>query len=77
MELQTRKLHFIQEILSINNEEVIDKLEMVLKEEKESLDPVLKDKLTSRALKAEKDIQEGRIVTREQMEKNLNARLGL
>lgn len=77
MDLQAKKLHFIQEILSISNENIIDKLDKVLKKEQQQLDPVLKEKLTSRALKAEKDIAEGRTMTREQMEKRLNARLGL
>ncbi len=76
MDLQTKKLHFIEEILAIQNEEVIDKLELVLREER-SLDPVLKDKLTSRALKAERDIAEGRTMTRDELEQKLNARLGL
>ena len=76
MDLQTKKLHFIEEILAIQNEEVIDKLELVLREERR-LDPVLKDKLTSRALKAERDIAEGRTMTREELEQKLNARLGL
>jgi hypothetical protein len=44
---------------------------------KSSLDPVLKEKLTSRALKAEEDIKEGRVYTREEFEKKLDNRLGL
>lgn len=33
MDLQTRKLHFIEAILSIGNEKVIEKLEALLKKE--------------------------------------------
>lgn len=77
MDLQTRKLHFIEEILAISDEKVIEKLESVLKKEQQELDPVLKEKLTSRALKAEQDIKEGRVMNREEMEKKLNARLGI
>ena len=44
---------------------------------KSSLDPVLKEKLTSRALKAEEDIQAGRVFTRKEFEKKLDNRLGL
>jgi len=44
---------------------------------KSSLDPILKEKLTSRALKAEDDIQSGRVYTREEFEKKLDKRLGL
>ena len=76
MDLQTRKLHFIQEILTISNEKVIEKLELVLKEQ-QILDPMLKEKLTSRALKAERDIKEGRVMNREEIDKKLNALIGL
>ncbi|MCK5371448.1 MAG: hypothetical protein KAQ62_22960 [Cyclobacteriaceae bacterium] len=34
MDIQTRKLNFIQEILAISNEKVISKLESLLKKEK-------------------------------------------
>lgn len=34
MDLQTRKLNFVQEFLAINNEEIIGKLERVLNKEK-------------------------------------------
>jgi hypothetical protein len=44
---------------------------------KSSLDPILKEKLTSRALKAEEDIKAGRVYTREEFEKKLDSRLGL
>jgi hypothetical protein len=44
---------------------------------KSSLDPILKEKLTSRALKAEEDIQTGRVYTREEFEKKLDNRLGI
>lgn len=35
MDLQTRKLNFIQELLIVNHEKMIDKLESLLKREKE------------------------------------------
>jgi hypothetical protein len=44
---------------------------------KSSLDPVLKEKLTSRALKAEEDIQADKVYTRKEFEKKLDNRLGL
>ena len=44
---------------------------------KSSLDPVLKEKLTSRALKAEEDIKAGKVYTREELENKLDCRLGL
>lgn len=44
---------------------------------KSSLDPILKEKLTSRAIKAEEDIKAGRVYTREEFERKLDSRLGL
>jgi len=43
---------------------------------KSSLDPILKQKLTSRALKAEDDITAGRVMDRQELEKRLNHRPG-
>jgi len=45
--------------------------------QKSSLNPILKEKLTSRALKSEKDIKEGNVYTRAELEKKLDKRLGL
>ena len=75
MDLQAKKLSFIREILLIENISTLEKLEEVLKREKLQLDPILKEKLTSRALKAENDIANGRLMTREEIEKKLKDRL--
>ena len=45
--------------------------------QKAGLDAKLREKLTSRALKAEQDIAEGRVMDRAELEKKLNARLGI
>ena len=37
MNLQTRKNHFVQEFLKLSNEQIIDKLEVLLKAEKTKL----------------------------------------
>lgn len=42
---------------------------------KSSLNPILREKLTSRALKAEEDIKAGKVYTREEFEKKLDSRL--
>ena len=42
---------------------------------KSRLDPLLKNKLASRALKAEEDIKAGRVYTREEFEKKLDDKL--
>ncbi len=76
MDLQTKKLHFIEEILAIDDEELINKLETVLKKELE-LNPVLKEKLTKRALKAEEDIKKGDVNSREEVEAIIKERMGI
>lgn len=38
MDLQTRKLNFVQEFLALSNEKIIGKLESVLKKEKKQED---------------------------------------
>lgn len=76
MDLEAKKLNFIQEILAINNEKIIDKLELLLKKE-QGLDPVLKEKLTSRTIKSNKNIEEGKVFTREEAEEKIKARMGL
>ena len=77
MDIQTKKLHFIQEVLALSNEKIIDKLESLLKKEQQNLDPVLKEKLTSRALKANENIKEGKGYDRKAAEAKLNDRMGI
>ena len=77
MDLQTRKLHFIEDILAISNEKIIEKLESVLKNEQQQLDPVLKEKLTSRALKANEDIKSGRVYSRKEAEAKIKDCMGI
>lgn len=68
-----------QELRSLIDQEkdlhILEAIKTLL--QKSSLNPILKEKLTSRALKSEKDIKEGNIYTREEMEKKLDSRLGL
>ncbi|MCF1753247.1 hypothetical protein [Mariniradius sediminis] len=44
---------------------------------KTNLDPEIVERMSSRALKAEKDIIDRRVMTREELEEKLNARLGI
>ena len=77
LDLQTRKLHFIEEILAISNEAIIEKLESVLEKERKNLNPVLREKLISRALKANEDIKAGRVYSRQEAEAKIKERLGI
>ncbi len=44
---------------------------------KTSLDPVLKEELTKRALRSEEDIKEGRLMNQVTFEKKIKDRLGI
>ena len=44
---------------------------------KSNLNSTLKTKLTARALKAEQDIKEGKVLSREEMERKLDNRLDI
>ena len=74
MDLQTRKLQLIEDFLAISDEQVIEKLESVIRDEFAPLNPILKTKLTYRALKADEDIKEGRVMDRKEFEQKLNIR---
>jgi hypothetical protein len=54
---------------------ILEAIKTLLK--KSSLNPVLKQKLTSRALKADEDIAAGRVMDRKELESKLNGRLGI
>ncbi|MCK5703679.1 MAG: hypothetical protein KAI29_21125 [Cyclobacteriaceae bacterium] len=77
MDLQTKKLNFIREILAVSNEKIIDEMESILKKERQNLDPILKKKLTSRALKANENIREGKVYSRKEAEAKLKERIGI
>lgn len=53
---------------------ILEAIKTLLK--KSSLNPVLKQKLTSRALKANEDIAAGRVMDRKELELKLNSRSG-
>lgn len=52
---------------------ILEAIRTLLK--KSSLSPTLKEKLTSRALKSEHDIKEGRLLSRQELEEKLHDRL--
>jgi hypothetical protein len=53
---------------------ILEAIKTLLK--KSSLNPVLKQQLTSRALKADEDIAAGRVLDRKELESKLDVRLG-
>ena len=66
MNIQTRKLNFVQEFLQLSNEEIIDKLAAILKQERKkqfekNIKPMSLDTFNKRIDKAEKEANEGKV----------------
>jgi hypothetical protein len=67
MDLQTRKISFVQEFLSIQSEEVISRLEKYLKKEKEinidkEFSPMTMKEFESRIDQSMEDSKNGRVI---------------
>ena len=67
MDMQTRKIEFIQEFLKVQNEDVIHRLEKILQKEsetseKENFEPMTIDELNERIDKSMEDSQNGRLI---------------
>jgi hypothetical protein len=78
MDLQTRKLNFIQEFLRLNNEKLISKLENLLKSEKaksyeQSISPLSEEELNRIIDEAEKDSKEGRLISAVELKKEIDS----
>ncbi|CAM4371631.1 hypothetical protein [Gillisia limnaea] len=66
MELEARKIEFIQEFLKLQSEEAISRLEKVLRKEKKmaiikDLEPMTLDQFNKRIDKSLKDSREGKL----------------
>ncbi len=66
MDLQTRKISFVQEFLNLQNEEIISLFEKLLKKEKKNisnseLQPMSLDKFNDRIDKSLEDSKKGRL----------------
>ncbi len=65
MDLQSRKIEFVQEFLKIQSEEIISRLEKMLKKENKAsyeqiFKPMTQDELNKRIDKSESDFQNNR-----------------
>lgn len=71
MDLQSRKIEFVQEFLKLQSEEVISQLEKLLKKETKKIDRDLKpmtiEELNSRIDQSEDDFRNGRFKTTSQL----------
>ena len=76
MDLQTKKINFIQEILRVNSEEVINKLDSLLHNEKrriyeQDLKPMSIDSFNATIDQSEDDAENGRVVDAQQLRKDI------
>jgi hypothetical protein len=73
MDLQTRKLHAIEYIAGLEDENILNSIELTIMENKvrndRKLKPFTQKQLLSRAEKSNKDYQTGKIKTQEFLEK--------
>ena len=68
MDIQTRKIEFIQEFLKLKSEEVIAKFETLMKKEKtERQNPFSKEELISRVQQSESDFENQRFKTSDEL----------
>ena len=78
MDLQTRKMHFIQEVLRIKNENIIDKLEKLLHQERKKiiekeLSPMTIEEFNSLINNAESDSKNERIYNAGEILKDIDS----
>lgn len=75
MNLQAEISWIQSELLKVKDPELINAFKSMLKYRNVNKDEILKAKLTSRALKSEKDIEEGRVHSIDEAENKLNEML--
>ncbi len=78
MDIQTRKLHFVQEFLRVKNEKLIDKLEKILKSERkkqfeDSLKPMNIKDFNKMIDNAEKDSKNGKLTSAQDLKKDIDS----
>lgn len=68
MDLQTRKLEFIQEFLKLSSEEAVSRFEALMKIQKSEVEnPFSKEELIHRVKQSETDFKEGNYKTAEEL----------
>lgn len=72
MNIETRKIEFVQAFLNLQSEELISQFEKLLKKTKQTekeLKPFTIEELHERIAKSEDDFENGRFKTQEELEK--------
>ncbi len=77
MDLQTRKKEFIQEFLKIQSEEVVSRLENILKKEKnklknENFKPMTIEEFNSRIDQSMEDSKNGRLISASELKAKID-----
>ncbi len=78
MDIQARKIHFVQEFLKLQNEELIKKLENLLKLEKmksyeSELSSMSLEQFNAMIDQAEEDAQQNRLTEASELRKNIDS----
>jgi FlaA1/EpsC-like NDP-sugar epimerase len=78
MDIQARKIHFVQEFLRLNNEQLISKFEQILQTEKQKLyaaevKPMSLDTFNKMIDSAEDDAANGRFKSAQDLEKDIDS----
>lgn len=74
MDLQTRKIAFVQEFLKIKNEAVIDKLEKLLKQEAETIhhtEPMTLEEFNKRIYISMEDSKHDRLIESSELQSKI------
>ncbi|MBU4538180.1 MAG: hypothetical protein L6264_11210 [Weeksellaceae bacterium] len=69
MDIQTRKLEFIQEFLKIQSEELISLLERILKSNETTSVPFTAEELMTRVKESEENYKAGKFKSQDELEK--------
>ena len=78
MDIQTRKLHFIQEFLRLANENIIDKFEKLLQQERKKIiekdiSPMTLAQYEQRINNAKSDLINNRVTTAKKLKKEISS----
>ncbi|MCB0807580.1 MAG: hypothetical protein KDC05_17430 [Bacteroidales bacterium] len=78
MDIQTKKLHFVQEVLRIKDEKLIDKLNNILKKERkkkleEELKPLSRETFDNMIDEAESDSKNNRLTSAGALKKDIDS----
>jgi hypothetical protein len=76
MDIQTKKLKLIEDFLSISDEKLLDKLDLLIKKEKhirnsENLKPMSMDEFHAMVNEAIEDYEKGNTILQEELEKEV------